>query len=146
MAEEKMERRGLSKMAPAYEKRDKPEDKSSDSQADGHSDGQSHTIEDHGDGTFKSRMADGTETDHPDHLHMLAHIGHHVTGGDKHHVAHHDGMSIHSHGVHESGEHEGPNEHGSGEEAGQHLAQFMGGEGQEQPQEQQEEAPAYGGM
>jgi hypothetical protein len=106
-----------------------------------------HQITEHGDGSYTSHM-DGKEEKHPDHLHMLAHIGHHVTGGDKHHIAHHDGMGMHTHGIHEDGQHEETQEHGSADEAGEGLKQFMG-EGEEQePQgsEGSEESSPLGGM
>lgn len=103
-----------------------------------------HTITEHGDGSMTSKMHDGAEEHHPDHLHMLAHLGHQVTGGDKHHIAHHDGMAVHAHGIHESGEHmEGP--HGSAEEAGQHLTQMMGDGDEQQQEEPQHMMGGYGG-
>lgn len=107
-----------------------------------------HTITEHGDGHFSSHMHGGEPMEHPDHLHMLAHVGHHVTGGDKHHMTHHDGMSMHSHGIHEDDTHEETQEHGSPEEAGEGLKQFMGGdeaEGQPEESHEQESAP-LGGM
>jgi len=58
--------------------------------SDGGSD-QIHNVHDHGDGTFHTEHPDGTREEHPDHLHMLAHLGHKVTDGDKHHIFHHDG-------------------------------------------------------
>jgi hypothetical protein len=91
---------------------------------------QTHTVTDHGDGTFHSKMHDGTETDHPDHLHMLAHVGHHIAGG-KHHVAHHDGMGIRSHGVSDTGEHSDTQDHNSAEDAKEALGQFFNEEAQE---------------
>jgi len=108
-----------------------------------------HTIEEHPDGHLETHMHDGTAETHPDHLHMLAHIGHHLTGGDKHHVAHHDGMAIHTHGIHESGEHDGPHEHNTAEEAKESLGKFFDEEAQEpahQGGEGAEAMPAYGGM
>lgn len=109
-----------------------------------------HTITEHGDGHFSSHMHGGEPMEHPDHLHMLAHVGHHVTGGDKHHIAHHDGMGIHTHGIHEDGQHEETQEHGSSEEAGEGLKQFMGSEeeregGGQQGTQESEPAP-MGGM
>lgn len=94
-----------------------------------------HTITEHGDGSMTSKMHDGAEEHHPDHLHMLAHLGHQVTGGDKHHIAHHDGMNTHTHGIHESGEHSETQTHESPEEASSAMGQFMGDEDQqEEPQ------------
>jgi hypothetical protein len=122
---------GLSKMGSVTEKKAKPEKatderkgKDAPKEEKGKTDGESNdstTIKHNADGTHEM---DG-ET-HPDHLHMLAALGHKVTGGDKHHVAHHDGMSTRTHGIHESGEHQETQEHGSADEAGEGLKQFMG--------------------
>ena len=108
-----------------------------------------HTIEEKPDGTFESHMNDGTAAEHPDHLHLLAHLGHQLTGGDKHHVMSHDGMTATSHMIHEDGQHEGPEEHNSAEEAKQALDKFFGEEAAEPAHQEggEEEAePAYGGM
>jgi hypothetical protein len=93
------------------------------------------TITHHADGTHTSQMHGGEPMEHPDHLHLMAHIGHHLTGGDAHHVMHHDGMEEHHHSVEESGEHHEGELHGDGQEM-QH----------EQPMEEHEMAPTYGGM
>ena len=106
---------------------------------------ESTTIEHHPDG---SHTMDG-ET-HPSHLHLMAALGHKLTG-DKHHVAHHDGMAIHTHGITEMGEHQEGGSHNSAEEAKEAMGQFMDEEAQE-PQHQhgpEEQEPAsiggYGG-
>lgn len=104
--------------------------------------------EQHGEeSTTITHNADGTHTmdgeTHPDHLHMLAALGHKVTGGDKHHIAHHDGMAIHTHGIHESGEHAPGGSHNSAEEAKEAMGKFMDEEAQE-PAHQHEEEPAMG--
>lgn len=108
-----------------------------------------HTVHEHGDGTFHTEHADGSREEHPDHLHMMAHLGHHVTGGDKHHVVHHDGMVSHSHSIDEQGQHEDHGEHNSAEEAKGALDKFLGEEAQE-PQHQdgseESEGPVMGGM
>jgi len=93
------------------------------------------TITHHADGTHASQMHGAEPMEHPDHLHLMAHVGHHLTGGDAHHVMHHDGMEEHHHSVEESGEHHDGELHGDGEEA-QHEA----------PMEEHEMAPTYGGM
>ena len=98
--------------------------------------------------TTITHNADGTHTmdgeTHPDHLHLMAHLGHKLTG-DKHHVAHHDGMNIHTHGVHESGEHEETQSHNTAEEAKEAMGNFFNEEAQE-PEHQHEPAMgAYGG-
>ena len=117
--------------------------------SDGGSD-QIHSVHDHGDGTFHTEHPDGTREEHPDHLHMLAHLGHKVTDGDKHHIVHHDGISAHSHSIDEAGNHEDHGEHNTAEEAKGALDKFFGEEAQE-PQhahgeEENEEGPALGGM
>lgn len=102
---------------------------------DGGEEGHS-TITHHADGSHTSMMHGGAEEHHPDHLHLMAHVGHHLTGGDAHHVMHHDGMEEHHHSVEESGEHH------DGE-----LQGMDGGQEQAEPQdEQMQEQHMYGGM
>lgn len=146
---------GLGKMGASAEKKPKPEAMKADPAKDtkGKTDGEQGdktTITHNADGTHTSEHG-GETTDHPDHLHMLAHIGHQVTGGDKHHVTHHDGMSMHSHGISEDGEHSETKDSGSPEEAGQDCANCMADgedEGGEHPdgEEAHQMEPAYGGM
>lgn len=81
---------------------------------------------------------------HPTHLHALAAIGHKLTG-DKHHVAHHDGMQIHTHGINENGEHQEGGSHNSAEEAAQAMHQFLSEEAQE-PEHQHPAVAGMGGM
>ena len=124
----------------------KPKGEVKGEKGDGAGDAESSTtITHHADG---SHSIDGEH--HPTHLHMLAALGHKVTGGDKHHIAHHDGMAIHTHGIHESGEHAGPMSHNSAEEAKEALGQFMDEEAQEPAhqhggQEEAEPMGSYGG-
>lgn len=109
-----------------------------------------HEVHEHGDGTFHTEHPDGTREEHPDHLHMLAHVGHHVTGGDKHHVVHHDGISAHSHSINEEGEHDDHGESNSAEDAKGALDKFLGEEAEEPAhqhgQEEHEQGPVMGGM
>jgi hypothetical protein len=95
------------------------------------------TITHHGDGTHTTQHADGSSEEHPDHLHMLASLGHKITGGDKHHIAHHDGGgAVTEHGINEDGEHyDGEDQDGGegGDEAGGRGAGDR-------------EEPSYGGM
>src|SRR5580698_2167923 len=72
-----------------------------------------HSIHDHGDGTFHTEHPDGSKEEHPHHMAAMAHVGHKITGGDKHHVVHHDGMTAHSHSIHDDGQHEDHGEHNS---------------------------------
>lgn len=85
--------------------------------------GEHSELHDNGDGSFKT-VKGGEEEQHPDMGHaLMAMAAHHKPEG-KHVHAHHDGMSVHSHGIH-GGEHDGPNEHSSGEEAGQHMGSYL---------------------
>lgn len=115
----KGEIKGKSEMKPSASEEPMGEEKTS-------------TITHHADGSHTSQM-DGAEEHHPDHLHLMAHIGHHLTGGDAHHVMQHDGMEEHHHSVEESGEHH------DGELHGQEMQH-------EQPMEEHQMAPSYGGM
>jgi hypothetical protein len=104
-------------------------------------------IHDHGDGTFHTTK-DGQQEEHPDLLHMTAHIAHVHEPESKHHHAKHDGFSGHTHGIHEDGTHEETKEHDSPEEMGEGLKAFMG-QGGEQAKPQmanEEEAAPLGGM
>ena len=98
--------------------------------------GEEHTstITHHADGTHTSHMHGGEPMEHPDHLHLMAHIGHHLTDGDAHQVMHHDGMEEHHHSVEENGEHHEGELHGDGEEA------------QHEGMEEHEMEPVMGGM
>lgn len=140
--------KGFGKMGSSYES--KPNPKKKDGQDGGMggepaSEGESQTtIAHHADG---SHTVDGQH--HPDHLHAGAHLLHKMSGGDKHHIVHHDGMTAHSHSIHEDGQHEDHGEHNSAEEAKGALDKFLGEEAQE-PEHQQDMQPehesAYGGM
>jgi len=148
MAEEKMERRGLSKMAPAFEKRERPEMKAGAEDHPEHGDGKTTTITHNEDGSHTVNHADGEVSEHPDHLHLASHLAHKLSGGDKHHIVHHDGMEAHSHSVHEDGQHE-DHEGNSAEDAKNAMDKFLGEEAQEpmhQGGEESEMEPAYGGM
>lgn len=138
--------KGFGKMGDDFESKPKPM-----SQADGEAEheqgGEEHTttITHHADG---SHTMDGEH--HPSHLHMLAKLGHKVTGGDKHHIVHSDGIGHTSHGIHESGEHDGPHEHNSAEEAKEAMGHFLDEEAQEpehqEGAEEEKPEPAYGEM
>ena len=125
--------RGLGRLAPP----ERGAGKSTPKAAVGGEKGEQQTvITHHGDGTHTTEHADGSREEHPDHLHMLAALGHKITGGDKHHVAHHDGGgAVTEHGINEDGEHY------DGEDQG-------GGEGRDEAdaQPQDREEPGYGGM
>lgn len=134
---------GLGKMGSVM--KDKPKEPKAPAEpkepkADGGEEG-STTITHHADGTHS---VDGEKM--PDHLHMLAHIGHKITG-DAHHMMHHDGMEMHTHGVHESGEHM-PTASGGPEEAHASMDAMMGAEPKDGPSEdaEGEHQMAYGGM
>lgn len=90
------------------------------------------TIHHHDDGSFHVEHADGSKSDSlPSHLHVAAHIAHHLSGGDAHHVTHHDGIGFASHGVREGGEHEGPEQHNTADDAKEALGRFFNEEAQE---------------
>lgn len=102
----------------------------------GDGEGQS-TIIHHADGTHTSHMHGGEPMEHPHHLHLMAHIGHHMTGGDAHTAMHHDGMEEHHHSVEEDGTHH------DGELG---MMDGMGGHAEPDGDEGTMEHPAYGGM
>jgi hypothetical protein len=104
------------------------------------------TVHHQPDGSFHVEHHDGEQSDHPDHMHMLTHMAHKITGGDKHQMVHHDGMQMHSHGIHESGEHDGTHDHENLDELKSSMDQFLGEEGQEGGQPAEGMEPAYGGM
>jgi hypothetical protein len=102
-------------------------------------------LHDHGDGTYTSECG-GESMDHTHIGHALMHIAsHHEPDGIHHHV-HSDGMSITDHHVRDGAEVEGPHEHGSPEEAGEHLASVLsGGDGEyEHPTESNYEGKSSG--
>lgn len=105
-------------------------------------------LHDKGDGSFKT-VKGGAEEDHPTLGHaLMAMAGHHAPEG-KHVHAHSHGGSVHSHG-HSGGMTEGPNEHGSAEEAGQHMGNYLSendGNEQEHPsgESDHEGMPSFGG-
>lgn len=132
---------GESKMADAMKGKEKP---MPEGKVEGEKGDSQTVITHHADG---SHSVDGEK--HPSHMHMLAAVGHKVTGGDKHHIVHHDGMSASSHSIHEDGTHEEHGEHNSADEAKGALDKFLGEEAQEpehQQQPEEESAPAYGAM
>jgi len=107
----------------------------------------------HSDGTHTTQHADGSAEEHPDHLHMLASLGHKISGGDKHHVVQDKGDTYSQHGVHEDGEHYGTHDHGNIAELKDSMGKFLDEEGQEWTGEGKDaekaegkEEPAYGGM
>lgn len=114
--------------APKKEEAEKPEAQAT---------GEHSELHDNGDGSFKT-VKGGAEEQHPDMGHaLMAMAAHHKPEG-KHVHAHHDGMSVHSHGIH-SGEHDGPNEHATGDEAGQHMGNYLSDDGStDQPAEAQD--------
>lgn len=104
-------------------------------------------LHDKGDGTAKT-VIEGKEEEHPDHMHAVAHIAHHLDPHSSHFHAKHDGFSGHSHGVHESGEHSETKEHESAEEMKPEMDAMLGGGGEgggEQQAEGQHE-PSLGGF
>jgi hypothetical protein len=149
MADMQKGMRGLGKMGNEFEGKPDPAKKMG---GEMHGEGGSvHSVHDHGDGSFHTEHPDGSKEDHADHKSALASVGHKITGGDKHHIVHHDGMSASSHSIHEDGQHEDHGEHNTAEEAKGALDKFMGEEAQEPMHQhdemgEQEHEPAYGAM
>ena len=145
---------GLGKMRgnterPSYTPKSEMISKKADSIEGEHAQDNIHEVHDHGDGTFHTIHPDGSREEHPDHLHMLASLGHNITGGDKHHIVHHDGISAHSHSISEDGQHEDHGEATSPEESHSALDKFLGEESKEpqhQGQSESDEGPVMGGI
>jgi hypothetical protein len=93
--------------------------------------GESMTIHKVGQDAFHTSHSDGTEEDHPDHLHMATHVMSKMGPEGKHAAAHSDGMEMKSHGVGESGEHDGTHDHGNIEELKDSMGKFLDEEGSE---------------
>lgn len=111
------DRGGKSKEPPMQEPKGEPGDGGA----------KSHTIHDHGDGTFHSVSHDGEQTEHPHLGHAAAHfMAKHGEQGHKHLTAHHDGMGITTHQAESGGQVEGPDEHPDAQAAGEHMNAFMG--------------------
>jgi hypothetical protein len=85
----------------------------------------------HGDGSYHS-VIDGAKTEHPSIGHALVHMAAHHEPEGTHVHAHHDGMSVKMHHAADGGDPQA-SEHESPEEAGQHMASVMNGEGGEMP-------------
>jgi hypothetical protein len=97
-------------------------------------DEQQTVITHHADGTHSTQHADGSSEEHPDHLHLLASIGHKVSGGDKHHIVHHEaGGDKTEHGINEDGTH-------------YDGADTAASDGTETEQPEEENEPSYGGL
>lgn len=98
-----------------------------------------HEIHEHPDGHLETHMHDGTHTEHPDHLHALAHIGHHISGGDAHHIAHHDGFAFRGHGITPEGEHGETHDHDNLEDLKSSMDEFLAEEGKEKAPESEDD-------
>ena len=105
------------------------------------------TITHHADGTHTSEHADGTKEEHPDHLHLVASLGHKLSGGDKHDVVEDTGGGFRQHGGDEAGEHYGTHDHDTVDALKDSMGKYLGGEedgtAEAQPEERDQ---AYGGM
>lgn len=82
-------------------------------------------LHDNGDGSFKTKTSDGEETEHPHIGHALMHMASKHAEGKHMHI-HEDGMGMVSHHHMGHGNVEGPHEHGSADEAGDHVKDVMG--------------------
>jgi len=91
---------------------------------DKHEDVEKSELHAHPDGVQFKTVKGGAEENHPDLGHaLMALAGHHKPEG-KHVHAHHDGISVHTHGI-SDGQHDGPNEHGTPEEATDHMGSYL---------------------
>lgn len=103
-------------------------------------------VHDHGDGTAHTMMG-GQREEHPDHMHAVAAVAHHLMPEGGHFHAHHDGFTSKSHGIHESGEHAETQEHQNPEEMHGAMDAMMGeGGGGETAAAEPEPAGAMGGF
>lgn len=151
MAEMRRGLGGMSKMGSEFPAGDKKAAPMAAKPEEGHDEGEEHTstITHHADGTHTSQMHGAEPEEHPDHMHLMAHVGHSLTGGDAHHIMHHDGMEAHSHMVHEGGEHEDGGSHNTADEAKQSMDKFFGEEADEpehQHEDEGDDMPIHGGM
>lgn len=90
--------------------------------------GNTTTITHNGDGTHTAQHSDGETSEHPSMGHLAMHMhGKHEGGMAMH--AHHDGMGVTTHHVGHDGMVEGPHQHGSADEAGEHMKQVLGEDG-----------------
>lgn len=87
--------------------------------------GATSELSDNGDGTFHTKTPDGKEMDHEHIGHALMHIASKHAEGKHVHV-HEDGMGMVSHHHMGHGDVQGPHEHGSADEAGDHVKDVMG--------------------
>jgi hypothetical protein len=87
------------------------------------------TITHHGDGSHAVDHADGEHSEHESTGHMLMHMhAKHHPGEPAHHAHQHDeGVTTHHVGM--DGMVEGPHQHGSADEAGEHMKQVLGEDG-----------------
>lgn len=131
--------KGLSGLAPGKDgklpkimesKSPDPKMQSAEHEAEGE---KMSSMHDHGDGSFHT-MKDGAREEHPDMGHALMAMASHHKPEGKHFHAHHDGMSVHSHGS-AAGEHDGPNEHASTDEAADHMKNYLSDDDSAQPEE-----------
>jgi hypothetical protein len=109
--------------------------------------GGEHTeVHPHGDGTFHTVDPEHGEVQHESIGHMHAHLSKiHGEEGHSHFHAHSDGMGEHhSHSV-KSGEEPEHRDHEGEEGMHEHLSESMGGEHQENPEEE-EQQPAGAGL
>lgn len=109
--------------------------------------GEHSELHPHEDGIQFKTIKGGAEENHPDLGHaLMALAGHHKPEG-KHVHAHHDGMSVHTHGI-ADGQHDGPHEHGTPEEATDHMGSYLsdGSEGDNEHESGDEEDQDHEGL
>lgn len=112
----------------------------------GEGDSSTTTITHNPDGTHTVKHADGEESMHPSIGHLSMALSGKHDGGNAMHVQDKDG-SFATHHVGMDGAVEGPNEHGSADEAAEHMKQTLGMDGENASmQESGMSDPHPGGM
>lgn len=107
-------------------------------------DGSTTTITHNGDGSHTVEHADGEHSEHPSMGHLAMHMhGKHEGGMAMHAAAHDSGVTTHH--VGHDGMVEGPHEHGSADEAGEHMKSMLGEDGGNGAMEQSDGMEPGGG-
>lgn len=103
----------------------------------------STTITHHADGSHTVQHHDGETSEHPTPGHMLMGLHAKHADGDGMHV-HNHGEGVTTHHVGMDGMVEGPHEHGSSEEAAEHMKQVLGQDGGNGSMEMSDGMPEHG--
>lgn len=99
----------------------------------------------HADGSHTAKHSDGETSEHPNMGHLAMHMHAKHSDGEAMHAHKHDEGGVTTHHVGMDGMVEGPNEHGSTEEAADHMKQTLGEDGGNGAMEMSDGAsPAHG--